>query len=160
MDRACFAAAVERYQDMVYRVAFHVLANPQDADDAVQEVFLKLYTSQKPMEGEEHLRRWLLRVTINHCRDVLRSPWRKRRAPLEDVPEQPVFQKPEQQALYQTVMDLPERHRIVLVLFYYEELSVREIGELLKLSTSAVTTRLSRARAKLKEQLGEVWQDD
>jgi RNA polymerase sigma-70 factor (ECF subfamily) len=141
-------------------VAFHVLANPQDADDAVQEVFLKLYTSQKPMEGEEHLRRWLLRVTINHCRDVLRSPWRKHRASLEDVPEQPVFQKPEQQALYQTVMALPERYRMVLVLFYYEELSVREIGELLGLNPSAVTTRLSRARAKLKEQLGEVWQDD
>jgi RNA polymerase sigma-70 factor (ECF subfamily) len=160
MDKACFTAAVERYQDMVYRVAFHVLANPYDADDAVQEVFLKLYTSKKPMEGEEHLRRWLLRVTINHCRDVLRSPWRKRRVSMEDVPEQPVFQEPEQKVLYETVMTLPEHYRIVLVLFYYEELSVREIGTLLKLNPSAVTTRLSRARAKLKEQLGEVWQDD
>ena len=67
---------------------------------------------------------------------------------------------PEEEALYQTVMALPEIYRIVLVLYYYEELSVREIGALLKLETSAVTTRLSRARAKLKEQLGEVWQDD
>ena len=62
--------------------------------------------------------------------------------------------------MYQSVMALPEIYRIVLVLFYYEELSVREIGALLKLETSAVTTRLSRARAKLKEQLGEVWQDE
>jgi RNA polymerase sigma-70 factor (ECF subfamily) len=160
MDKACFTDAVERYQDMVYRVAFHVLANSYDADDAVQEVFLKLYTHQKPMDGEEHLRRWLLRVTVNHCRDVLRSPWRKRRAPMEDIPEPSVPLQPEQKLLYETVMALPERYRVVLVLFYYEELSVREIGELLGLNPSAVTTRLSRARAKLKEQLGEVWQDD
>jgi RNA polymerase sigma-70 factor (ECF subfamily) len=127
----------------------------------VQEVFLRLFTSKKNIaDDEEHLRRWLLRVTINYSRDVLRSPWRKHRTSLEDLPEQPVFQEPEQQALYQTVMDLPESYRIVLVLFYYEELSVREIGELLNVSPSAVTTRLSRARAKLKEQLKEVWQDD
>ena len=160
MDKTSFTAAVERYQDTVYRVALHVLASPQDADDAVQEVFLKLYTAQKPFQGEEHLRRWLLRVTVNHCRDVLRSPWRKRRASLDELPPQPVFRQPEQEALYQSVMALPEIYRIVLVLFYYEELSVREIGALLKLETSAVTTRLSRARAKLKEQLGEVWQDE
>lgn len=160
MDKTSFTAAVERYQDTVYRVALHVLASPQDADDAVQEVFLRLYTARKPFQGEEHLRRWLLRVTVNYCRDVLRSPWRKRRASLEEVPAQPVFQEPEQEALYQCVMALPEIYRIVLVLFYYEELSVREIGKLLELEPSTVTTRLSRARAKLKEQLGEVWQDD
>ena len=160
MDKTSFTAAVERYQDTVYRVALHVLASPQDADDAVQEVFLRLYTAQKPFQGEEHLRRWLLRVTVNYCRDVLRSPWRKRRASLEEVPLPPVFQQPEEEALYQAVMALPEIYRIVLVLYYYEELSAREIGTLLNLETSAVTTRLSRARAKLKEQLGEVWQDD
>ena len=160
MDKTSFTAAVERYQDTVYRVALHVLASPQDADDAVQEVFLRLYTTEKAFQSEEHLRRWLLRVTVNYCRDVLRSPWRKRRTSLDELPPQPVFQKPEQEALYQTVMTLPEHYRIVLVLFYYEELSVREIGALLGLETSAVTTRLSRARAKLKEQLGEVWQDE
>lgn len=133
MDKASFTAALERYQDMVYRVALHVLASQQDAEDAVQEVFL---------------------------RDVLRSPWRKRRAPLEELPAPPVFQAPEQQALYQAVLALPEIYRIVLELFYYEELSVREIGQLLELESSAVTTRLSRARAKLKQQLGEVWQDE
>lgn len=160
MDKTSFTAAVERYQDTVYRVALHVLASPQDADDAAQEVFLRLYTAKKPFQSEEHLRRWLLRVTVNYCRDVLRSPWRKRRASLEEVPPQPIFQQLEEEALYQAVMALPEIYRIVPVLYYYEELSAREIGELLELETPAVTTRLSRARAKLKEQLGEVWQDD
>lgn len=160
MDKSNFTAAVEHYQDTVYRVALHILASPQDADDAVQEVFLRLYTAQTDFQGQEHLRRWLLRVTINYCRDILRSPWRRRRASLDEVPPQPAFQAPEQEALYQSVMSLPEIYRIVLVLFYYEELTVREIGKLLDLEPSTVTTRLSRARAKLKEQLGEVWQDD
>ena len=153
MDRAYFTGAVERYQSMVYRVALHALGSPQDADDAVQEVFLRLYTAKKPLEGEEHLRRWLLRVTVNHCRDVLRSPWRRRRVSLDQLPAEPVFQAPEQEALYQTVMALPEQYRIVLVLFYYEDLSVREIAAVLRISEANVKTRLSRARKRLREML-------
>ena len=161
MDQAEFTGAVERYQDAVYRVALHALGSPQDADDAVQEVFLRLYTAQKTFESEEHLRRWLLRVTVNRCRDVLRSPWRRRTAPLEgQLPAEPEFEAPEQEALYRAVLSLPERYRLVLGLFYYEELSVKEIAGLLGLEVSAVTTRLSRAREKLKELLGEVWQDE
>lgn len=160
MDKTEFTHAVERYQDMVYRVALHALGSPQDADDAVQEVFLRLYTARKPFEGEEHLRRWLLRVTLNYCRDVLKSPWRRRRVSLESLPELPAFQREEERVLYQTVMSLPEKYRTVLDLFYYEELSVREIAGLLHIEVSAVTTRLSRARGKLKDALGEGWSDD
>ena len=132
MDKAHFTAAVERYKDMVFRTALHTLASPQDADDTVQEVFLRLFQYQGTFDGEEHLRRWLLRVTVNRCRDLLKSPWRKR----------------------------PEKYRTVLNLFYYEELSVREIGELLGVGDSTVTTRLARARRRLKERLGEDWQDE
>lgn len=160
MDKARFTAAVRRYQNMVYRTALHALGSPQDADDAVQEVFLRLFGCRRGFEGEEHLRRWLLRVTVNCCRDMLKSPWRKRRAPMEELPETPVFDRPEQAALYREVMALPEKYRTVLNLFYYEELSVREIGELLGLGASTVTTRLARARARLKERLGEDWQDE
>lgn len=160
MDKAAFTAAVERYQSMVYRAALHALGSPQDADDAAQEVFLRLFGRGEPFDGEEHLRRWLLRVTVNHCRDVLKSPWRKRRACWAEAPEVPFFDKPEQAALYREVMALPEKYRTVLNLFYYEELSVREIGELLGVGTSTVTTRLARARRRLKERLGEGWQDE
>ena len=159
MERVGFTRAVEEYQDMVYRVALHSLGNGADADDAVQEVFLRLFRYESPFEGDGHLRAWLLRVTVNYCKDVLKSPWRKRRVPLEEAAV-PVFQEPEQGELYEAVMALPEKYRTVLDLFYYEELSVREIGELLGLNTSAVTTRLGRARALLKKQLGEGWQDD
>ena len=145
---------------MVYRVALHSLGTPQDADDAVQEVFLRLYQRAEPFDSPEHLRRWLLRVTLNYCRDVLKSPWRRRRVSLESLPELPAFQREEERVLYQTVMSLPEKYRTVLDLFYYEELSVKEIAGLLGLEVSAVTTRLSRARKKLKEILGEVWQNE
>lgn len=160
MERTQFNNAVEQFQSMVYRTALHALGNPQDADDAVQEVFFRLFREKKPFEGQEHLRRWLLRVTVNYCRDVLKSPWRKRRASLEEVPETPVFDRSEQACLYREVMALPEKYRTVLYLFYYEELTVREIGELLGLKQSAVTTRLSRARERLKEKLGEAWQNE
>lgn len=160
MDKAEFTAAVERYQSMVYRAALHALGSPQDADDAVQEVFLRLFNYRGTLDGEEHLRRWLLRVTVNHCRDVLKSPWRKRRISWAEAPEIPVFDRPEQAGLYREVMALPEKYRTVLNLFYYEELSAKEIGRLLGLGTSTVTTRLARARRRLKERLGEGWQDE
>lgn len=160
MEKTLFNSAARRYQDMVYRLALHTFGNPQDAEDAVQEVFLRLYTREEPFEGPDHLRRWLIRVTVNVCRDALKSPWRRRRVPLEDLPETPVFDRPEQGELYLEVMRLPEKYRTVLYLFYYEELTVKEIGEALGLRTSAVTTRLHRARARLREQLTEVWQDE
>nr|WP_325195239.1 sigma-70 family RNA polymerase sigma factor [uncultured Oscillibacter sp.] len=159
MERTSFEDAVVRHQDMVYRVALHYFGAPQDADDAVQEVFLRLYTYGQPFESPEHLRRWLLRVTVNVCKDTLKSPWRRRRVPLEAVPDQPAFDRPEERELYQAVMALPEKYRTVLDLFYYEELSTKEIAALLRLRQSAVTTRLSRARELLKRQLKEVWKD-
>lgn len=160
MDKARFTAAVGRYQNTVYRAALHALGSPQDADDAVQEVFLRLFRHKEPFEGEEHLRRWLLRVTVNYCRDVLKSPWRRRRVSWEELPETPVFDRPQQAALYREVMALPEKYRTVLNLFYYEELTVKEIGDLLGVGDSTVTTRLARARRRLRERLGEDWQDE
>lgn len=160
MEKEMFNSAARQYQDMVYRVALHAFGSPQDAEDAVQEVFLRLYTWEKPFEGPDHLRRWLIRVTVNVCRDALKSPWRRRRVSLEELPETPVFDRPEQGELYREVMRLPEKYRTVLYLFYYEELTVKEIGQVLGLRPTAVTTRLHRARGKLKEQLTEVWQDE
>jgi len=160
MDRETFTRAVEQHQNMIYRLALHMLGSAQDADDAVQEVFLRLFRWEKDFESPEHLRRWLLRVAVNHCKDVLKSPWRRRRLSLEELPEPPVFDSFEEGELYEAVMALPEKYRTVLDLFYYEDLSVKEIAGLLHVKGSAVTTRLDRARKKLKKQLGEVWQDE
>ena len=132
MERTEFMRAVEIYRDTVYRVALHHFTNPPDAEDAVQEVFLRLYTREEFFDSQEHLRRWLIRVTVNYCRDVLKSPWRRRRVSLDELPDQPVFDTPEQGELYQSVLALRQ---------------------------TAVTTRLFRARDLLKQRL-EVWRDD
>lgn len=160
MEQQQFLEALTRHQNMVYRVALHRLGNGEDAEDAVQEVFLRLLTAKSVPEENEALRRWLIRVTVNYCRDVWKSPWRRRRVHVETLPETPDFQREEETSLYREVMALPEKYRTVLDLFYYEELSVREIGEVLGIRESLVTTRLSRARQKLRERLTEVWKDD
>lgn len=160
MEKSYFEAAVRQYQDTVYRVALHVLGSPFDGEDAVQEVFLRLYTHPKPFDSEEHLRRWLIRVTVNTCKNTLKSRWRKGRTSLDDVAETPVFDTPAEETLYQTVLALPGKYRAVLILHYYEELSTAEIGQILNIRQSAVTTRLSRARTMLKNKLGEERQDE
>ena len=152
MDKTSFRALAEDYQGMVYRIALNSFRNIQDAEDAVQEVMLKLYLRKEPFDSREHARNWLIRVTLNYCRSVWRSPWRQR-VSLEELSAAIPFSCPEDGALFQTVMELPEKHRTVLYLFYYEEMSVREIAEVLKLSETAVTSRLSRARKLLKEML-------
>ena len=156
MDKERCQRAAEEYQDMVYRVALHAAGHPQDAEDAVQEVFLRLYLEKKPFDSSEHLRRWLIRVTVNLCRDMLKSPWRRRRGTMPaDLPAEPEFERAEQGELYRAVLSLPEKYRTVLDLYYYEEVTAREIGETLGLKTSAVTTRLSRGRELLKAKLTE-----
>lgn len=160
LDQKTFDDAVDQYQNMVYRVALHTLGSPADGEDVVQEVFLRLYTHQAGFESQEHLRRWLIRVTVNVCKNILKSPWRRRRTCLDDVGEIPVFDRPEDGALYSAVMRLPEKYRVVLDLYYYEELTTAQIAQALSLRQSAVTTRLFRARGMLKEQLGEEWQND
>lgn len=160
MEKTRFLSAVEQHQDMVYRIALHYFGNPYDAEDIVQETFLRLYAQEKTFESEDHLHRWLMRVAVNLCKDALKSPWRKQRADLDALTVKPVFDRVEQRELYQEVMALPEKYRTVLNLYYYEELSTKEIAELLSLRQTTVTTRLSRGRGLLKDRLGEAWNDD
>ena len=149
-----FHRAAERYLDMVYRIALNYFRHPQDAEDAAQEAILRLWRADTAFEGEEHLRRFLVRVTLNVCRDFSRSPWRKRTVPLESCRE-PEFSTPERTELYRAVMDLPAKYRLPLYLYYFEGYAVAEVGQLLDLNPSTVQTRLARARAKLKQELEE-----
>ena len=160
MERETFILAVQQYQNMVFRIALHYFGDPDDADDTVQEVYLRLFQRETGFDSEEHMKHWLMRVTINQCKDVLKSPWRRRRVAMENAERLPVFDTPEQTVLFQEVMALPEKYRTVLNLYYYEELSTVEIASVLNLRQSAVTTRLSRARELLKKQLGEAWGDE
>ena len=159
MDKTSFRVLAETYQGMVYRIALNSFRNIQDAEDAVQEVMLKLYLRKEPFDHQEHARNWLIQVTLNYCRSIWRSPWRQR-VSLEELTVAIPFSRPEDGALFQAVMELPENHRTILYLFYYEDLSVREIARALKLSETAVTSRLSRARRVLKNEWTEVLKDE
>ena len=154
MTERDFTAAAERYLDMVYRIALNWFRRSADAEDAAQTVMLRLWQSETTFADEEHLRRWLVRVTLNVCKDISRSPWHRRTVSLEACPE-PVFSTPERGELYQAVMALPVKYRMPLYLYYYEGYSVTEVGELLHLKVSTVQTRPARGRAKLKQE----WED-
>lgn len=154
MTERDFSAAVEQYLDMVYRIALNWFRRSADAEDAAQTVMLRLWQSGLAFADEEHLRRWLVRVTLNVCRDISKSPWHRRTVSLEACPE-PVFSTSERGELYRAVMNLPVKYRMPLYLYYYEGYSVAEVGELLGLKVSTVQTRLARGRAKLKQE----WED-
>ena len=154
MTEQAFTAAAERHLDMVYRIALNYFRTPADAEDAAQTVMLRLWQTDTQFADDGHLRRWLVRVTLNACRDVSRSPWRRRTVPLEECRE-PAFEDPGRQRLYEEVMALPAKYRLPLYLYYYEGYAVAEVGELLGLKPSTVQTRLARAREKLKIQLTE-----
>ena len=156
MQEEEYRAAVQRYRDMVWRVALNACRQTQDAEDVVQDVFLKLYTTRREFAGEEHLKHWLLRVTVNRCRTLLACPWRTRRADaVPDVPDPAQALDAGQRALYEAVRALPPGQRVALYLYYFEGYSTAEIAQLLHLRQTAVTTRLHRARTRLRALLEE-----
>ena len=135
--------------DSIFRLAFGCLKSRADAEDVTQTVLLRLYQRRDPFAGEDHLKHWLVRVTLNECKRLRSNPWHRRTVPLESCQE-PVFSDPERRQLCQDVMALPARYRVPLYLYYYEGYSAAEVGELLHLKVSTVQTRLARGRAKLK----------
>lgn len=149
-----FACAVRDHKDTVFRVAFSCMKNADDAEDITQTVFLKLFQCKTAFETFEHLRSWLIRVTVNECRSVFRAPWR-RTENIEDYAEQLAMPTQEHTELFLAVMGLPEKYRIVIYLFYYEGYSAEEIGGLLGVPAATVRTRLARGRGKLRMVLTE-----
>ncbi len=148
------------YQDHLFAAAFHICENAADAEDIVQETLLRYHNSRKDFESEEHIRAWLFRVAVNLAKNVRRSFWRHRTVPLEDYMETLTFASPESEMLFAEVMHLPEKYRIVIHLFYYEDCSVREISRILKISESNVKVRLNRGRKMLKQTLQEGWDNE
>ncbi len=154
METKEYQRLVNLYLDMVYRVALNGCKNTYDADDVVQDTFLKLLKCRKPFDSDEHIRNWLIRVTINECKRFWTSPWKTRIVPLDENIEEPFIWEPEQSALYDKVLELTPKYKETVYLYYFEDFSVKEIADILKISETAVQTRLQRARQKLKEILG------
>ena len=154
MEHAELTRIVEKYQKQLFVIAFHVCRNRSDAEDAVQEAFLKLWAKKPRLEGEEHLRNWLIRVTINECKRSFGAHWRKVE-PLEAYADKLTFSSEENSETYRAVMDLPGKYRIVIHLHYYEGYSTAEIAQLLRMKQSTVCTQLERGRKLLKNMLLE-----
>lgn len=151
---------IEHYQNNLYAAAFNICKNAEDAEDVVQDTFIQYHITKKEFENEQHIRAWLFRVLINKAKNVTRAFWRRNKVTLEDYMETLTFETPESQNLFETVMELPEKYRIVIHLFYYEDYSIREIAEILAISEGNVKVRLSRGRALLRKILQEEWEDD
>lgn len=154
MDREEAACLVERYGTMVYRLAYARTGSREDAEDITQETFLKLVWAAPAFREEEHCKAWLLRVAANCAGDLHRSPWRRRVVPLEEAGE---MTTPEWEAgdMGEVLSALPEDYRVVVHLYYYEDMSTAEIARVLGKREGSIRTRLSRARKMLRQILSE-----
>ena len=145
-----YAKIFRDYRDDVYRLAVCYTHSREEAEDVCQSVFMKLLEQKTIEPGKE--KQWLMRVTANACRNILRSHWWKYTAPLEDSYH---LESPEADHTLQLLLSLEPKYRVVLYMHYYEEFSTREIASLLNITQSTVTTRLSRGRQLLKAKLEE-----
>jgi len=150
-----YETIVTRNIDIVYRTALSYCKNTYDAEDIVQNTFAKLLQSDMDFQDDEHIRKWLIRVAVNECKNMWKSFWRKNISSIDDLDYEPAANAPEQKELLEEVFKLPPKYRVVIHLYYYEGYNVKEIAEMLNLSQSNVQIRLMRARNKLKEQLKE-----
>lgn len=148
--------ALTTHRSTVYRLAVSYLGNAADSEDITQEVFIRLYMRHKPLGDDGQTKAWLIRVTANLCKNQLRSHWRKSREELsEDTEDAGSTAEQERRELKSALESLNPGQRAVICLYYYEGLSAKEIAKLLKISETAVTTRLQRGRAALKKFLTE-----
>lgn len=141
---------IEKYFNMVYKLAMAQTRDRTYTDDVVQEVFLRYIKSEKTFDSEEHIKAWLIRVTINCSKNVFSNSWSKKTVPLTEEIE---FESKEKGDVYYAVLELPQKYRAVIHLFYYEDLSVAQISKYLKIKESTVKSQLHRGREMLKEKL-------
>ncbi len=157
-----YEEVIKRNSETVYRLAYSLVRTQSDADDIYQEVFLRYVRKAPVFDSEEHEKAWFMRVTINCCKNFWKSPWIQRRSEFKkDVSEKEAVCEviDENQRLIDIVKQLPEKYRVVIHLFYYEDLSIKEIAKITKSQASTVRTRLTRARRLLQRWLKEEGDD-
>lgn len=155
-----------QYSEMVYRLAYSLVKDRYDADDIYQEVFTNYIRRNPQFQSEEHEKAWFLRVTVNCCKNFWKSAWQSRTEGLMDAvqknredmfagTEESTDKEAQNFAMIEQMKLLPEKYRVVIHLFYYEDMSVEEIGKVLKSKPSTIRTQLTRARRLLKKRLKE-----
>ena len=146
------AEALNKHADMVRRICFIYLRSGHDVDDIFQDVFLQLLQRKTPFESSEHEKAWLIRVTTNRCKDVLKSFWRSK----VDLAEMMAIPGagPDDTDLLQVVLALPQKYKDVVYLHYYEGYTVPEMARILERKENTIYSNLHRARAIMKKKLG------
>lgn len=147
-------SAIDRYADLVLRLCMVHLKNAADTEDVFQNVFLKYVLSSVVFESEEHEKAWFIRVTLNACKDWLKSLFRRRTVPLDEWTAVSAPIDDEHREVLEAVRALPARYRDVVYLHYYEGYTAPQIGSLLGIKTNTVYTSLNRSRAMLQTMLG------
>ena len=155
METKEYERLASEYLDCIYRVAVNGCKNYADAEDVVQNTFIKLLEKENEFKDDDHARKWLIRVAVNECNSFWRSPWKRHTTSLEELAQEPVFSSPEKSNIYYAVRELPVKYRHIVHLYYFEDYSTKEIAQIMDLSETAVQTRLLRARQKLREKLKE-----
>lgn len=145
---------MDRHADMVRRLCLIHLKNQADSEDVFQTVFVKYVLSSAVFENEEHEKAWFIRVTVNACRDLLRSFFRSRTVPLEELVELPADTPSDTRYVLNAVLELPEKYRDVVYLHYFEGYTALEIGQLTKKNVNTVYSLLTRSKKLLREKLG------
>lgn len=153
-----FTDLVNQYIDTVFRIAFGYTKCTADAEDITQDVFLALLREKQPFASDEHLKHWLIRVTVNQCRKWFRST-KRIVGPFEDYANVVSFESQRHSDLFYAVMDLPTKYRVPILLYYYEEYTTDEIAMIMKIPKGTICTNLKRGRDMLKKTLEEDEQD-
>lgn len=151
---------VGEYQTMLYRIAFSNMKNRADAEDVVQEAFLRYMKDEKPIQNREHEKAWLIRTTIHICMDILKSSWHRKTVALDESAAAQAknvwlpYQSKDDRAL-EAVLQLPVHYRNPIWLFYYEDYSIQEIAVVLNEKEGTIKTRLRRGREEIKKILSQ-----
>jgi len=152
MDDLTFTEAVGKFRKTVYRVAYGYTGNSEDSEDISQEVFMRLYTAKKAFNGDEHMKAFLIRATINLAKNLKRASYNSKRD--DGLPEdRPYYDDVADRELYDCVMRLPPKYRTAVYLYYYEGYNTADAAKIMGTGKSAFTTRLARAREQLKKTL-------
>ncbi len=152
--------AFGQYADRIFSAAFSICQNRADADDIVQSTFFKYYSMELDYDSESHIKAWLLRVAVNQAKDLMKSFWHRNVIQWEEYMNELPFEEQSDSRLFEAVMRLPKKYRIVIHLFYYEDYSIHEIAQILNCREGTVKSQLNRGRKLLKTMLLEEWDDD
>ncbi len=139
-------SSVKVYSEMIYRIAYAVLKSKSDAEDILQEVLIKYFTTSKKFKNEEYRKNWLIRVTLNMSYNLKKSAWKRRIVPLDNEIK---FEYKYQSEIFDVIENLDKKYKDVVLLYYYEDIPIKEISKILKISEDNARKRLSRARKKL-----------